>query len=975
MPLPPERLARLAQLIDELQALPVASQSAWLEALAGDDADLRSHLQALHGDDAGAASTADSLHDAGAEPIDSLWRHAAGPALAIVERARASEPAAGQRIGPWRLLSLLGRGGMGVVWRAERCDGAFERQVALKLPLQGPAPARLVERFARERTILAALSHPNIARLYDAGVDEAGQPFMALELIEGEPITAWADRRSLGVRERVALVLQALQAVRHAHTHLVVHRDLKPSNIQVAADGTVHLLDFGIARLLDDGPPGPAGTPDRTEFGSAAMTPTYAAPEQIERKPTSTAADVYSLGVVLYELLAGASPYRPARPGRGALEEAILSVEPQAPSRAATAESAGRSGLTLPALRKQLHGELDAIVLMALRKDAAARYDSAGSMALDLQRWLDGRAVLAHPDSAGYRWWKWLRRHRMAAGAGALALLALVAGTGLALWQADSARTQARRAEAEAGRARREAERVRAVQGFLIDLFNEAGPARARGRELTARDLLERGKRELASRLASEPESSAAVRGALIDIYLALGDEETALPLAETQLAETTKLYGPRSVEAGMALYGLGDTQARHGRYEPALANLQRAQSVLEPFAAAQADAWLNLPVLVAAALNNLGRSEEATAALAEALPRIQAHYGASGWPAVEAGVLLSRFHVAGGRMREGVALSRAIEPLLAQQGPERGTAVAGARGNLGYTLLLAGEWSDAQRLLESARSDFDRLEGPRNSDTIRVQRTLVQVLSDSGDYPAAAALADDNARRAAAFYGPADGETALDQSFRVVELAMVGRVADALTAARESVRVADANPTLTTAERRGLRRRLALAELFAGRDQEALRSLTTLAEEDRLAGVRDGRAAATLLYLSSAMRIAGQPAPAADAASAAAAIWRQRSSAPSRNLVGQALLSESLALAASGQPVAARSRLDEALTLLRRQLPPRHVTLLAAELVRAAVMRAEGQGAPAAALERATRQALADEAGVRLPPTLPLLP
>jgi len=976
MPLPPERLARLAQLIDELQALPVSWQAAWLEILPSEDADLRAHLQALcEESDSAAESPEDERSGAVAEPLDTLWRHAAGRAFDVLQRGHAAEPAAGQRIGPWRLLSLLGRGGMGVVWRAERCDGAFERQVALKLPLQGPAPARLAERFARERTIVAALSHPNIARLYDAGVDESGQPYMALELVEGEAINAWADRHALGLRARVALVLQALQAVRHAHKHLVVHRDLKPSNIQVTADGTVHLLDFGIARLLDDGQPGPAATPDPTEFGSAAMTPTYAAPEQIERRPASTAADVYSLGVVLYELLAGVSPYRPLRPGRAALEEAILFVDPVAPSKAATAQAAERRGLTLPALRRQLQGELDAIVLMALRKPAAERYDSADSMAQDLQRWSDGRPVLAHPDSAGYRAWKWLRRHRMASAAGALVLLSLLGGTGVALWQADLARAQARRAEAEAGNARREAQRVRAVQGFLIDLFNEAGPARAQGRELTARDLLERGQRELSSRLASEPESSAAVRGALIDIYLTLGDEQSALPLAEAQVAQTATLYGQGSAERGVALYQLGTAQARHGRYEPALSSLRQAHSVLAPFAAAHAEAWFNLPTLVAGVLNNLDRSAEAVSILTEALPRIQAHYGANAWPVVEAQILLALVYSAEGRQREAVALCRSIEPMLDLQGPERGTDVTTARGNLGYTLWLAGQWADARRLLERARVDFDRLESSRNSDSIRIQRTLSRVLSDAGDYPAAVAVVDDNVKRSTAFYGALDGETALDQSFRILPLAMVGRIGDAQEAARESVRIDDARPTLTSAERRGLHRRLALAELFAGHSQDAQRSLSKLAEEERVAGIQDGRAAATLWYLSNAIRLAGQPLQAAAAASAAAALWRKSDSATNRNLAAHAQLSEALALAAAQQPVAARRSLEEALGLLREQLPPRHATLLSGELVRAAVMRAEGQAASASALERATHQALADEAGVHLPPTIPLLP
>ncbi len=975
MPLPPERLARLAQLIDALQALPLPARAAWIDALAPEDDDLRVHLQALSESDADAASTEDELSDSGVEPLDTLWRGAGERALDILQRGGAAEPAAGQRIGPWRLLSLLGRGGMGVVWRAERCDGAFERQVALKLPLQGPAPARLAERFARERAILAALSHPNIARLYDAGIDEAGQPYMALELVEGEPIDVWADRHSLGVRDRVALVLQALQAVRHAHQHLVVHRDLKPSNIQVAADGTVHLLDFGIARLLDDAQPGPPATPDRTEFGSAAMTPTYAAPEQIERRPTSTAADVYSLGVVLYELLAGVSPYQPAHAGRAALEEAILLVDPSAPSRAATSQAAARCGMTLPALRKQLRGELDAIVLMALRKSAADRYDSAESMAQDLQRWLDGHPVLAHPDSKTYRLGKWLLRHRLASAAGAVVLVAMAAGTSVAFWQADLARAQARRAEAEAGRAKREAERVRAVQGFLIDLFNEAGPARAQGRELTARDLLERGKRELASRLATEPESSAAVRAALIDIYLTLGDEEAALPMAEVQVAEAARLFGPGSVESGMALYQLGVAQQRHGRYEPAFSSLRRAASVLAPFATQQPDAWFGLPALQASVLENLGRPKEASALLTEALPRIRAQYGAHAWLVIDTEIQLTVAHVALGRQAEAVALSRSIEPMLDLQSPERGTDVAAARANLAYTLWTAGQWSDARRLLERARVDFDRLEGPRNSDTIRVQRTLSRVLADAGDYAAAAVVVDDNAARSAAFYGSADGETALDQSFRVLPLVVLGRIADAQAAARESIRIDAAKQTLTAAERRGLHRRLALAELFGGQTQEALRALTRLAEEERADGIQDGRSAATLWYLSNATRLAGQPLQAAAMAASAAALWRKGDSAINRNLAAHAQLSEALAWSDAKRPVEARQRFEAAIGPLRDQLPPRHVTLLAAELVRAAVLRAEGQAGPADALERATHRALADEAGVRLPPTLPLLP
>jgi serine/threonine-protein kinase len=280
---------------------------------------------------------------------------------------------------------------MGVVWLAERADGLFKRPVALKLPHPGPQARQLVERFAREREILAALDHPHIARLYDAGVSAQGQPSLAIEYVEGERLDTWCDRQRLGLAERVRLFIDVLHAVQYAHGRLVVHRDLKPANILVTREAGVKLLDFGIARLLGD----PASDQTTiTQIGGLALTPDYASPEQITGSPIGVASDIYSLGVVLYELLLGRRPYKLQRQSRGALEDAIVAVDVTRPSEVAIEDAVAEQRASDPArLRRQLKGELDTILLAALAKAPAARFETCSAFADDLQRYLDGRPV------------------------------------------------------------------------------------------------------------------------------------------------------------------------------------------------------------------------------------------------------------------------------------------------------------------------------------------------------------------------------------------------------------------------------------------------------------------------------------------------------------------------------------------------------------------------------------------------------
>jgi eukaryotic-like serine/threonine-protein kinase len=365
--------------------------------------------------------------------------------------------ASGTRIGPYVLQREVGQGGMGAVWLANRVDGAMTRQVALKLPTIHLTQA-LAERFSRERDILAQLTHPNIARLYDAGVSDTGRPYLALEYVEGKPITEHCDAINLPVNERLQRFLQVASAVQYAHANLVIHRDLKPSNILVSEDGQVHLLDFGIAKLLDD-PKGQANETELTMLAGRALTLDYASPEQVNGLAISTASDVYSMGVVLYQLLTGLKPYQLKRGSRAELEEAILVSDAERMSDAVQrgdAAIAAMRGAGKDRLARMLKGDLDTIVAKAMKKDPAHRYATVASLAADIQRHLDGQPVEAQPDSWRYRAGKFVARNRVGVAAATAVVASLALGLGIALWQTGIAQDEARRADALAQQARDE---------------------------------------------------------------------------------------------------------------------------------------------------------------------------------------------------------------------------------------------------------------------------------------------------------------------------------------------------------------------------------------------------------------------------------------------------------------------------------------------------------------------------------------
>jgi serine/threonine-protein kinase len=484
---------------------------------------------------------------------------------AMLEAARGlSDPnvLAGQQFGPWRLIREVGQGGMGSVWLAERADEAYSAQVAIKFVRGAFFSPDLARRFRAERQILADLQHPNIARLVDGGAAPDGTPFLAMEFVPGEPITQYAWSNGLDLEARLRLFITVCDAVQHAHRALVVHRDLKPSNILVGRDGIPKLVDFGIAKLLD------AASTDETTALVRPMTPAYASPEQVRGERVTVSSDVFSLGVVLYELLTGEQPFRSGSGPANDVQRQVLETEPPLPS-AAAARASDHTKFVAP---RSLSGDLDNIVMMALRKEAERRYPTVEHLADDVRHHLAGQPVRARPSTAGYRLRKFVRRNRVgvsATVAGILLVTALVTFYTVRL-------------QRERDVAQRERETAEQATTFLTDMFRTADPTRALGETLTVRQALDRGLERLATELADQPRVRARLLSAIGNTYANLA----AFAPADTVLRETLALVeetmGPDDAQTAGALENLARLETLRGNYEAGLAHAQRALAIRE---------------------------------------------------------------------------------------------------------------------------------------------------------------------------------------------------------------------------------------------------------------------------------------------------------------------------------------------------------------------------------------------------------
>jgi len=499
-----------------------------------------------------------------------LWRELADE----LQLAGASPAIAGR----WRLLDVIGRGGMGTVYRAARDDGEFDQQAAIKLLPPGLESEDVLRRFARERQILAALDHPGIARLLDGGRTDSGQPYFVMELVDGQPIDRFCDARTFTIRQRLGLMLQVCRAVDHAHRNLVVHLDLKPSNILVTADGRVKLLDFGIAKLLAGDGDGAADGDPLTRTSARPLTPEYASPEQVLGRPVGVASDVYQLGVLLYRLLTGHPPYRLTGHSGPEIERVVCEVEPGRASAVVRKGEPGgeavavaaRRGTTPARLARQLRGDLDTIIAKTLRKTPDRRFLSVAELAADLERHLDGRPVGARPDTLTYRAGRFAARHRLAVAA-TVVILALLAA------YAVTVTFQARALSRERDRARAEAAKAEHVKTLILRLFEGADPRQAAGEELTARELLDRGWAGIEGELADQPEVRVELLATVGDIHRELGLYEQADRLLTRALETARTLVPARGAIVADVLRRTGRLRLETGAYDAAQDLLREA--------------------------------------------------------------------------------------------------------------------------------------------------------------------------------------------------------------------------------------------------------------------------------------------------------------------------------------------------------------------------------------------------------------
>ncbi|MEJ0035338.1 MAG: serine/threonine-protein kinase [Gammaproteobacteria bacterium] len=862
----PQRWDELGDLFSQLLAMAPEQRASFMQSACGDDHELRAELVSLL-----------SAHDAQG-PLD------AAPEI-LAPDAEPPEPAElpGSQVGPYRLLRRLGEGGMGSVWLAERSDGSVKRSIALKRP-HVRWVGGFAERALQERDILAGLEHPNIARLYDAGVTETGEPYLALEFIDGVPLTQFCDARGLSVDERLELLLQVLEAVQYAHSRLVIHGDIKPLNILVSAQGRVHLLDFGIAKLLN------RDVGESPLESAAPFTPDYASIEQVDGAPIGTASDIYSLGVVSYEILTGARPYRLRQRSAAALAIELEKTVVQ-PASASVAS---------PSLKRKLKGDLDAILNKALQRDPARRYATVDAFAGDIRRHLASQPVLARPDRVAYRLGRFIARNRWQAASIAVAVAALVTGAAMAFWQAHEARLEAARAEQ--------------VKSFALSMLESADTDSGSGANTTAVELLQTARLRVENELAGRPGIAAELMGAIGYGLLGQDRPEDAAAVLKKAIALSTQANGPDDIQTvsarimyGEALYSLGESKEAIALLRPAA---QRAHLLHDAHWEVDALRWLSSALIdtgdvkagvasaraaVAALPNPLpagrrayqdaiqahlglanalssvglaGVADEARAALA-VMAEIEGWRNTSHWWAAHA--FLGRGLVKEGQVAAGLReLQAAYEGSKALLGPDHEETEIYA-SYWGGALLDAGEVQLATAAYQIALDAVLRRESGRGSSAVAYEHYgLGSALGAAGESKLALSHFDAAAQLFAAAGGADSPLVARTRSARAVTLVRLGRLDEA-----DAEMVALAKASLSEEEKAQFKTRLALLRSRQLRHDEAV-VLAQTAGAELPALSSKSRQAQALSIIGRVMLAANRPQEAATALERSVALFRE---------------------------------------------------------------------------------------------------
>ena len=880
---------QLAEIFDGALDVPVERRSAYVSAACGGDRALEAEVRALL-----------SCDQAESGPLDQPLSVLAGPLFqgdtksdphgSAIEQEDAN---AGRGIGPFRIVREIGRGGMGTVYLAERADGAYEQQVALKVVNAGLLTWELEQRFLRERQILARLDHSGIARLLHGGLTSRGEPYLVMQLVEGEPITAWVKARGLDIRARLGLFLQVCDAVQYAHRQLIVHRDLKPANILVTRDGEVRLLDFGIARLLS----GDAEDEASTRTGWLLLTPEYAAPEQVRGGVATVATDVYALGVVLHELLTGRRPFETA--SRSLAELVRLSEEePPPPSRVAELE---------PGVRRQLQGDLDAVVGRALRSHPEHRYPTVEAFADDVRRYLERRPVRARPDTRRYRVGRFVRRHAFGVGAALAIGFAILAGLAGTTWMAAAAS----RAEA----------RSEALRSFLFSLWDGADPDRNRGEIPNARDLLDRGIERVDSLSATAgAEVRADMLTTLAFLYHKLGDYERAAAIFEDAVAEARRTFG-NDERTGAALDGLAQSLVGTGDYEGA----ERAarESVAIRSAAGSPDTVLaSSYAALGGVFSARSRYEEAADAHRRALELDRRGAGARS-PLVATD--LNNLGAVANRLGEYEQAERYHREALAIRREQLGDLhpeLAVSLGNLASLLRNVGSLEEAEALEKEALSIRRTVLGPDHPDVARSLNQIALTLQARGRYDAADSVARAALDLRRRVLGERHPETLESMNNLATARFRGGRYASAAQIQESVMRAWLTELGLEDARTVTAVHNLGVMRLHAGQLAAAQGHLTEgLEARRRILGERHPSVGASLRWLSELRRMQGRFAEAESLAREALAILEEAYSA-AHPRIAEARLSLGSALVGAGRSGEAAVPLRAALEVREEAYP-----------------------------------------------------
>lgn len=868
-------------------------------------------------------------------------------------------PARGPRnVGPYRIVRVLGEGGMGTVYLAQRIEGGFEQHVALKLVKKGMDSEAILERFHQERQILAGLQHPGITRLLDGGISSDGRPYFAMDYVDGRSVLEFSKHRKLDVEARLELILQVCDAVQQAHRNLVVHRDLKPSNILVTQDGEAKLVDFGIARVLD--PLAEPGAARLTRPGVRALTPEYASPEQIRGETVTTASDVYGLGVVLYELLTGTLPYDRPLETPAEIERAVCDLEPRAASLAVRGHEDGDYGRRAERL---LRGDLDAILAKSLAKDLGRRYPSIEALAQDLRRHLAGHPVEARAPGRAYRLGKFVRRHRLGVASAAAVGLALCLGLAGTTWQASVAASEKTRAEAQLAKAD-------AVEEFLTSLLQSIDPYRTAGETWTANQLLDQGVARIEDGLAGAPEVEAHVLGVLGGVSQSLGQLERAEQLWTRSLDLRRTHHPDDSSEVAEGLRGLAAVLYQRDRHDEASAVLEQALRIerrrLEANPAASAGP-------LAATLAQLG---------------VQRHE-------------VDRFAEARALYEEALSLRRAMAG-------DRRSEIASLLASLADLERETGDLASAERLIREALETEREVSGSKHPGTAATLSTLGAILRQRGRL----AAAEPYYREALAISREAFGDQHPEVATKLNNLAALLRSRGEYDeAASLFAQVLELDQTLLGDDHVYVgfsMDNLATALSELGRFDEAL-ALFARAHRVLLAarGPESKDVATNRLGMATALRLRGEPSAAVGLLEEALSIYSSALPGPHPRLarvwadLGEAKTQLGLdaeaedhfrkalemrrelghfdhpetvgVLVALGRLLTRRGRTVEALVLLEEAgrladetLPPTHWRRSATELALAAALHRVGEPDRAAALLDAAARGLEPQVGIR---------